>query len=175
VDSGKLGEGWLPMSSHAGCLTAAEADEDEWSTATRRVLLYLKALGVSPRHALALAQQALDRAEAEPGLRREQATLISLRSLLHARSDSGNVFSSFWTSDGEPARGNLWAVPPLNRGPMTPARIDRRPWLTSLARWTRRCLPFRRKGRGGPNEKRQRNTQTRCAKSRVAEDASHGD
>jgi hypothetical protein len=154
----KPGEGGPNTSLPAECLKEADADEEEWATATRRVLLYLKALGVSPRQALTLAQQALDRAEAEPELRRERAALISLRSLLHTRGVSENSLLPFLTLEGIPIRGNITAVPPPNRGLMPPARIDRGPWLTFLASCTRRCLPFLRTGRGRRNEKRQRKT-----------------
>lgn len=162
------------MGSSSERLTEDEANEDEWATATRRVLLYLKALGVSPRHALTLAQQALDRAEAEPGLRREQAALVSLRSLLQTRAVPGNRSLPVWALEGAPVRGNLAAVPPLNRGSMTPARIDRRPWLTFLARGAGRCLPCGKKRRREASATREVSRRNVRPEPGAAEDVCDG-
>lgn len=125
----------------------AKAMENAWATATRRVLLYLKALGVPPRESLHLAQQALDCAEREPGAPPVQAALVALRSLLCARGVCASAFPTWWTYWATTEYPAPAAVPPLRPGQMSPARIDRRPWLTFLVRCARRCRSFFTKGR----------------------------
>jgi hypothetical protein len=127
--------------------TPSEANRNGWATATRRVLLYLKALGVPPRDSLYLAQEALECAEREPGSSPVQSALVSLRSLLCSRGLCAGGFQAGWPAGPVSDSRSPMAVPPLRPSQMTPARIDRRPWLTFLLRCARRCVSFFRKGR----------------------------
>ncbi len=145
--SNKPGQRDHPSSPLPELDTRAEANQNGWATATRRVLLYLKALGVPPRDSLYLAQEALDRAERQPASPPVQAALVSLRSLLCSRGLCAGGFPAPWSSEPTSDSRAPMAVPPLRPGPMTPARIDRRPWLTFLLRCSRWCLSFFRRGR----------------------------
>jgi len=146
------------------------ADESGWATATRRVLLYLKALGIPPRDSLTLAQKALDCAEREPGSPAAETALIALRSLLLERDAYGSGSLPWWPSEGTAKSPPPMAVPRLNPGQMAPARIDRRPWLTFLLRCTRRCTSFLWKDRKGRKTGKKRRLPPASSGSQAKEE-----
>jgi hypothetical protein len=172
-NSGKLGHENVPSRPLPDYDTEAEANEKGWATATRRVLLYLKALGVPPRDSLRLAEEALVCAEREQDSPPVQAAMTALRSqVLPGGAPVG--LSPGWASVGTlPSRPPM-GVPPVRPGRMTPARIDRRPWLTFLLRCAQRSRSFLRKGRRGQEAGRQRSLQTRSKGPRKKEERLRG-
>lgn len=150
--------------------TEEEDNANGWATATRRVLLYLKALGVPPRDGLRLAQEALGCAEREQDSPPVRAAMIALRSRVHPGGAPVTGLSPGWASVGTLRSRPPMGVPPVHPGRMTPARIDRRPWLTFLLRYAQRCRSFLRKGRRGQEAGRQRSLQTRSKGPRKKEE-----
>lgn len=147
IDTRKPGQEEVVLRPLQESRTEAEDIANGWATATRRALLYLKALGVPPRDCLRLAEEALSCAEREAGSPAVQSAMISLRSLVYPGGVPANGLSSGWTSGGVLHSRTPMAVPPVNRGVMIPASIDRRPWLTLLLRFARRFRSSSRKAR----------------------------
>ena len=169
-DPGKPGQKNIPLRPLADRDTEPETDKNGWATATRRVLLYLKALGVPPRDSLRLAEQALGCAEREQGSPPVRAAMTALRSQVVPEGAPVTGLSPGWTSADTLHSRPPMSVPPAHPGRMTPARIDRRPWLTFLLGCARRFRSCSRKGRRRQEGGRPRTLQTRPAEPGTEEE-----
>jgi hypothetical protein len=94
--------------------------EEDWLTARDRAVLYVRALALPPLEGLEFAVEALRRAQAgvlrDPGLSPTAETMRRLRELLAERRPE--ALESL----------EVKSQPSLNRGPMVPETMDRRPW-----------------------------------------------
>ena len=110
---------------------------DEWRYSRDRVLLYVRALDLSPYRGLELALESLR--AAGPG-----SAGAAMRNLRHLLSEYG-LDRGLLDEEGR----HISSMPPLNRGVMVPQPLDRLPWKSSFVSFFRRW----RRNLFGPWEK----------------------
>ena len=102
------------------------ASSDDWRYSRDRVLLYVRALDLPPFRGLDLAVESLKSA----GPASVSEAMRKLRELLAENGLDRGI------RDGEGR--HLASVPPLNRGVMVAAPLERAPWKSAFARFLRR-------------------------------------
>lgn len=101
---------------------------DERGQRTRdRVLLYVRGMDIPPLRSLAIAAESLGRSG--PAASQAEA-MRSLREVL--REEGKPEGRQYGLEDGE--QGKLASAPPINRRSMIAEKLDRKPWITALAR-----------------------------------------
>ena len=112
----------------SGPHNAEESLPDERGQRTRdRVLLYVRGMDIPPLRSLAFAAESLGRAG--PAASQAEA-MHRLREVL--REEGRLEGRHYGLEDGE--EGKLNSAPPMNRRSMIAEKLDRKPWLTALAR-----------------------------------------
>jgi hypothetical protein len=113
--------------------------EDDHQYARKRVLEYLKTLGVPEQKAAELAAEVLQRAEREQGMH----PVISAMRVLRVMLSENKIVAGYAAPPGEQKlsdSANVWSrdiisMPALNRDSMLPVEIDRKPWWTFFSKY----------------------------------------
>ena len=117
-----------PSEECAGPHGIEESLPDERGQRTRdRVLLYVRGMDIPPLRSLAFAAESLSRTG--PAVSQAEA-MHSLREVL--REEGRMEGRQYGLEDDED--GKLDSAPPINRRSMIAEKLDRKPWLTALAR-----------------------------------------
>jgi hypothetical protein len=130
----------LPVSfSESISQPSGEAREDDHQYARKRVLAYLKTLGVPEQNAADFTAEALRRAAREQGMHPVIAAMRALRAVL-SEGQNAAVYAAqpgqripVHNSCARP--GEIASMPPLNRSSMITEELDRKPWWTFFARY----------------------------------------
>jgi len=110
--------------------------EDDHHCARKRVLAYLKALGIPEQKAADCAAEAVRRAERNQGMHPVAAAMRALRAVLSEdQNASGYDAQQIISQNSNTWPGEIASMPPLNRDSMLAVELDRKPWWTFFAKY----------------------------------------
>jgi len=135
----KTADNLLESFSESASPPAGEVREDDHQYARKRVLAYLKTLGVPEQKAADIAAEALRRAEREQDMHPVAAAMRALRAVLSKDQNAAGY-------DAQPEQqilshnscawsGEITSMPPLNRSSMITEELDRKPWWTFFTKY----------------------------------------